>query len=164
MPLLPVRTFGLSEPIRLSAAVPPVAFSSLMATREFLKTEKARAFMRAYQERFQWKPGLGIKDWRWIVRLGSIDVSVLEADPTGATTNLIQWMVKMIHRLPNPAAKSVNLKFYVPRIVGEMLDVQAMNKTNLYLTVGDEEGVRKTKLRGIEICTLDAMTEAEALV
>lgn len=124
----------------------------------------AGAFMRAYQERFQWKPGLGIKDWRWVVRLGSIDVSVLEADPTGATTNLIQWMVKMIHRLPNPAARSVNLMFYVPRVVGEMLDVQAMNKTNLYLTVGEEEGVRKTKLRGIEICTLDAMTEAEALV
>jgi NitT/TauT family transport system substrate-binding protein len=29
-------------------AVPPVAFSSLMAMREFLETEKARAFMRAY--------------------------------------------------------------------------------------------------------------------
>ena len=120
--------------------------------------------MRAYQERFQWKTGLGVKDWRWIVRLGSIDVSVLEADPTGTTTNLIQWMVKMIHKVPNAAAKSVNFKFYVPRVVGEMLDVQAMNKTNLYLTVGDEEGMRKTKLRGIEICTLDAMTEAEALV
>lgn len=124
----------------------------------------AGAFMRAYQERFQLKVGLGVKDWRWIVRLGSIDVSILEADPTGATTNLIQWMVKMIHRLPNPAAKSVNLKFYVPRVVGEMLDIQAMNKANLYLTVGEEEGMRKTRLRGIEICTLDAMTEAEALV
>jgi NitT/TauT family transport system substrate-binding protein len=29
-------------------AIPPVAFSSLMATREFLKTPKAHAFMRAY--------------------------------------------------------------------------------------------------------------------
>jgi NitT/TauT family transport system substrate-binding protein len=29
-------------------AIPPVAFSSLMAMREFLETEKARAFMRAY--------------------------------------------------------------------------------------------------------------------
>src|SRR6266699_3092322 len=30
-------------------AVPPVAFSSLMATREFLQTPKAHAFMRAYR-------------------------------------------------------------------------------------------------------------------
>jgi len=29
-------------------AIPPVAFSSLMATRKFLKTPQARAFMRAY--------------------------------------------------------------------------------------------------------------------
>src|SRR5207253_3871979 len=29
--------------------IPPVAFSSLMATREFLQTPKAQAFMRAYR-------------------------------------------------------------------------------------------------------------------
>src|SRR5436309_7164771 len=29
--------------------IPPVAFSSLMATREFLETPKAQAFMRAYR-------------------------------------------------------------------------------------------------------------------
>ena len=32
----------------MGEAIPPVAFSSLMAMREFLATEKARAFMRAY--------------------------------------------------------------------------------------------------------------------
>ena len=31
-------------------AVPPVAFSSLMAMPEFLQTEKFRAFMRAYRQ------------------------------------------------------------------------------------------------------------------
>lgn len=33
----------------LGEAIPPVAFSSLMAMRDFLKTPKARAFMRAYR-------------------------------------------------------------------------------------------------------------------
>jgi NitT/TauT family transport system substrate-binding protein len=33
---------------KLGDAVPPVAFSSLMATREFLKTTEADAFKRAY--------------------------------------------------------------------------------------------------------------------
>jgi NitT/TauT family transport system substrate-binding protein len=32
----------------LGEVIPPVAFSSLMTTREFLSTEKARAFMNAY--------------------------------------------------------------------------------------------------------------------
>src|SRR5262249_21969296 len=33
----------------IGEAVPPVAFSSLMAMPDFLKTPKARAFMRAYR-------------------------------------------------------------------------------------------------------------------
>ena len=35
-------------------AIPPVAFSTLMAMPEFLKTEKARAFMRAYRRSLCW--------------------------------------------------------------------------------------------------------------
>ena len=37
----------------LGEVIPPVAFSSLMATREFLKTEKAQVFMRAYRRSLQ---------------------------------------------------------------------------------------------------------------
>jgi NitT/TauT family transport system substrate-binding protein len=33
----------------MGEVIPPVAFSSLMATREFLSSEKAQAFMRAYR-------------------------------------------------------------------------------------------------------------------
>jgi NitT/TauT family transport system substrate-binding protein len=35
-------------------AMPPVAFSSLMATRAFLRTDTARAFMRAYRKAREW--------------------------------------------------------------------------------------------------------------
>ena len=35
-------------------ATPPVAFSSLMASREFLKTDAAKAFIRAYARARQW--------------------------------------------------------------------------------------------------------------
>lgn len=35
-------------------AMPPVAFSSLMASREFLKTGAAKAFIRAYAQARQW--------------------------------------------------------------------------------------------------------------
>lgn len=35
-------------------AMPPVAFSSLMASREFLKTDAAKAFIRAYARARQW--------------------------------------------------------------------------------------------------------------
>jgi NitT/TauT family transport system substrate-binding protein len=35
-------------------AIPPVAFSSLMASREFLATERARALLRAYRRSREW--------------------------------------------------------------------------------------------------------------
>ena len=36
--------------------------------------------MRALQERFQWKCGIALKDWRYVVRLCNIDVSNLVAE------------------------------------------------------------------------------------
>jgi NitT/TauT family transport system substrate-binding protein len=35
-------------------AIPPVAFSTLMASREFLATERARAFLRGYRKAREW--------------------------------------------------------------------------------------------------------------
>jgi hypothetical protein len=45
-----------------------------------------------------------------------------------------------------------------------MLDIQAMQKANLYLTVGQEEGQRKVSLRGIPIRLVDQLLETEATV
>lgn len=38
----------------VGAAMPPVAFSSLMASREFLETETVKAFLRAYRKAREW--------------------------------------------------------------------------------------------------------------
>jgi len=117
---------------------------------------------RAYKDLFKWKAGLVVKDWRYVVRIANIDVSVLIADPTGATTNLIQEMLRAIHRLPTRTG--IKPAFYANRTVKEMLDIQAMEKGNLQLAMGNEEGKEKLMLRGIPIRTLDALTEAEAQV
>ena len=54
--------------------------------------------------------------------------------------------------------------FYANRTVLEMLDIQAMQKSNLYLSVGNEEGNRKVSLRGIPIRLCDQLLETEATV
>jgi hypothetical protein len=122
------------------------------------------AKLRAYQDHFQWKCGLVVKDWRYAVRAGSIKISTLIADPTAATIALITIMVKMVHRIPNIDNKSISLQFYASRTVAEMLDVQAMNKSNLHLTVGEEEGKRKVMLRGIPINGTDAISDNETAI
>lgn len=117
---------------------------------------------RAYRDLYEWDNGLVVRDWRYAVRICNIDISTLIADTTGATTNLINYMVKATHRVPS--LTNAKFAFYVNRTVGQMLDVQAMNRTNLYLTVGEEDGKPKTMLRGIPVRTVDALTEAEAQV
>jgi len=117
---------------------------------------------RAYMDHWKWKNGLVVKDWRYAVRIANIDVSNIIADPDGSTTNLIELMLKAIHRLPE--LKSVRPVFYANRTIAEMLDIQAMNKSNLQLNVGNEEGNMKTMLRKIPISTVDALTETEARV
>lgn len=117
---------------------------------------------RAYMDDWKWDNGLVVKDWRYVVRIANIDVSNIVADPDGTTTNLIELMLRAIHRLPE--LKSVKPVFYANRTIGEMLDIQAMNKSNLQLKVGNEEGNMKTRLRNIPISTVDALLETEARV
>lgn len=116
--------------------------------------------MRAYQDHWQWKAGLVVRDWRYVVRICNIDISNLVAESSAA--DIIKVMLRAIHRLPSQTLGRPI--FYANRTVLEMLDIQAMQKANLYLTVGQEEGQRKVSLRGIPIRLVDQLLETEATV
>jgi hypothetical protein len=115
---------------------------------------------RAYMDRWQWKCGIALKDWRFAVRIANIDISNLVAESSAA--DVIKLMIKATHRIP--AMGMGRPVFYCNRTVAQMLDIQAMSKANLYLTVGNEEGNRKVSLRGIPIRTCDQLLETEATV
>lgn len=118
--------------------------------------------MRAYQEHFKWKCGLAVEDWRQAARIANIDISSLIADGAGSSVKLIEYMIKAIHRINKPDMGKA--AFYCNRTVAEMLDIQAQNKTNVYLNVREEEGKRKLTFRGIPIRTVDALTQTEARI
>ena len=118
--------------------------------------------MRAYQDHWQWKAGLVVKDWRYAVRIANVDISDLIADGAGSSVKLIEYMLKAIHRLPS--MMGIKPVFYANRTIKEMLDIQAMNKSNLYLNAGQEEGKLKTTFRGIPIRTVDSLLETEATI
>ena len=118
--------------------------------------------MEAYRDYWTWKNGLVVKDWRYVVRIANIDISTLIADEDGSTINLINNMLRAIHRLPSTS--NVKPVFYANRTIKEMLDIQASNKTNVQLRSTEEEGKLKTTLRGIPVRTVDALTETEARV
>lgn len=115
--------------------------------------------MQAYRDHWQWKVGLALKDWRYAVRLANVDVSDLAG---GSPPNLITLMIKMIHRIPNP--NMGRCAFYANRTVRQYLDIQAQDKSNVYLTAGEEEGRPKLTFRGYPVRLCDSILETEAAV
>jgi len=71
--------------------------------------------MRAMQERFQWKSGLVVKDWRYAVRICNIDVS----DLAGATpADLVTYMEQADEIIPSRVGRRA---FYCNRRVARWL-------------------------------------------
>lgn len=92
---------------------------------------------RAYADRWQWKAGLHVKDWRYVVRIANIDVSDLVGQ-TGtqastASTALMKLMVRALARIPMMGmGKAV---FYASRTVKEFLGIAALDKSNTALAI-----------------------------
>jgi hypothetical protein len=117
-------------------------------------------YFSAYHDKFEWKAGLCVKDWRYTVRICNIDKSNLVAESSAA--DILKLMTMAVHKIP--ALGVVRPAFYVNRTVMTMLDIQAQSKSNVYLNVGEEEGRKKVSFRGIPIRMCDQITNAETLV
>jgi hypothetical protein len=116
--------------------------------------------MKAFVDRWQWKCGLAVRDWRYAVRIANIDVSNLVGESSAA--DLTKLMIKAIHRIP--ALGSGRAVFYCNRTVREMLDIQALSKAGGQLTIDNFDGKPVTKFRGIPIETVDQILETEAAI
>lgn len=118
--------------------------------------------MRAYQDHWQWKAGLALKDWRYVVRIPNIDISNLVAKSSAA--DLIELMVKATHRLVNP--NMGKCAFYMNRTCFQMLDIQRRDDviSGGQLNYEVVDGKRTPFFRGIPVRICDALLETEAAV
>lgn len=118
--------------------------------------------LRAFQDQFKWDCGVAVKDWRYAVRIGSIDVSNLVAKSSAA--DLIELMIKAMHRIP--ALGMGKCAFYMNRTVKQMLDIQRRDDviTGGGLVYNEVDGKLIPSFRGIPIRTCDAILETEAAV
>lgn len=122
-------------------------------------TQTPPARFRAYMDLWQWKAGLVVKDWRRVVRAANIDVSNLIAETSAA--DILELMAVMVDKIP---AGQGNLRFYCNRTVRTMLRIQCMNRPNVYLTLGQEEGRPKLSFDGIPIELHDSILNTESAV
>jgi hypothetical protein len=115
---------------------------------------------RAYMDWYQQKPGLCVKDWRYAVRIANIDVSNLVAETAAA--DLLELMAVAVDK--PPSLSDAKFAFYCNRTVKTMLRIQCMNRPNVYLNLGQEEGRRKLNFDDIPILTSDQLLNTEAAV
>lgn len=118
--------------------------------------------LRAFQDQWQWKQGLVVKDWRYVVRIANIDVSNLVAN-SGSQADLINFMIKAMHRLPTLSMG--RCAFYMNRTVKQMLDIQRRDDVAAAgMTYVEVDGKLVPNFRGIPIKTVDAILENESVV
>lgn len=126
------------------------------------------ARFRAYADWWQWKSGLHLKDWRYVVRIANINVANLVSE-TGAP-DLCKLMIRAMARIPMPGMGTP--VFYANRTVKEMLSIQALNKSQNALSVTDAArqfggvtvSVPELKFFGYPVRTVDQIITTELRV
>jgi len=118
--------------------------------------------MRGFQDQFQWKCGIALKDWRYAVRICNIDISNLVAKSSAA--DLIELMIKATHRIQN--LRMGKAAFYMNRTCFQMLDIQRRDDviSGGGLVYKDVDGMSIPTFRNIPVRIVDALLETEATV
>ncbi len=127
--------------------------------------------MQAYATRYQWKNGLVVKDWRYVVRICNIDVSDLIAQTgtqaANVSTAIIKLMARALYRIPNMSMGRA--AFYMNRTVHSGLALAALDKSQYVLKI--EQGLTQfgqpnswLSFLGVPLRRVDAILNTEAVV
>jgi len=133
---------------------------------------------RAMAERYQWKAGLAVRDWRYVVRIANINVTDLAAQSgtqsQAASTAIIRSMLRATQLVPYMSmGKPV---FYVNRTVKTALAQAALNVNSSFVgwekainqlgnvTAGSAGSGAAMSFLGIPVRTVDRIVNTEARV
>jgi hypothetical protein len=137
------------------------------------ETSAAGAKYQVYQSHFKWECGMCVRDWRTAVRMANIDVALLSGVNAA---NIINGLIRATHLFPATPRGVANVQaatrpsgivgegrfaIYCNRTVATFLDLQALNKTNVLLTMDQWDGRPVTMFRGIPIRTVDQLLSTE---
>jgi hypothetical protein len=132
-------------------------------------TDSSQNKMQGYRTHYKWDCGLSVRDWRYVVRIGNIDIS----DLAGASpADLPKLMNRAMARIPN--MKMGRPAWYMNRTVKQWLDIQRSfgpgtgttqtTNSNVRRTLAESDGKTFAEFGGIPIRICDQITNAEATV
>lgn len=118
-----------------------------------------------YKDKWIWKTGLVLKDWRYVVRVANIDVSNLVGESSAA--DLRKVLTKAVYRVGGVlGAAGTRPVIYMGRTVAEFMDIQGQAKVNAGggATYDNINGRMVQDFRGWPIKIVDQILETEARV
>jgi len=142
-----------------------------LGLQEVTSDSTTYARMRAYESWMQWKIGLCIRDYRYVIRICNIDVSNLltATDGTDNSANVLKYMSQALDLLP--PGGNIMPAFYMNNQTRSMLRVKLLGKTNLSLSLDDVTspsvvGRKQLSFYGVPCRRVDvlAITNAESTI
>ncbi len=118
--------------------------------------------MQAYVTHYRWDAGLAVRDWRYIVRIASIDFSALKWDASSGP-NLPNLLFEAMETVPS--LNTGRPVFYMERKVKTILRQQMSSlRDQSNMSIGEVGGVRVDEFQGIPVRRCDALAVDEAPV
>lgn len=120
---------------------------------------------QAFQTHYQWKNGLVVKDWRYVVRIANINTANLVAETAAA--DIVKLMSRALDRIPN--INTSKPAFYMNRTLFSMLRIQSLNKSQNVVNI--ETGLNQfgqasnwLNFLGVPVRRVDQLLNTEARV
>ena len=113
-----------------------------------------------YRDHFKWDVGMTVRDFRSTCRIANIDVNELSGDNA---PDLIKLMIQAYHRV-NRFAKTGKTVIYCNDTIETFLHFQAMNKTNVKLSIQDFAGKPVVTFLGLPVKCADQIKNTEKTV
>lgn len=133
---------------------------------------------RAYADRWQWKAGLHVKDWRYVVRICNIQVADLQGQSgtqaLTASTHIHRAMARALQKIP--FMNMGTAVFYANRTVKTYLSISALDRSNAAVVIqaafnqfgnlapGSTSRDGTLAFLGIPVRTVDRIVNTEAVV
>lgn len=109
------------------------------------------------QDKFQWKCGIALRDWRYVVRVANLDISDNNAD-------YVRFMIRALYKIPSLVMGKA--AFYMNRTIATRLDV--LRFTNQQsgggFTWTTPDGRQELSFRGVPIRMSDQLLNTESAI
>jgi hypothetical protein len=129
-----------------------------------LVTDSAGLLYTAYVTKFQWKLGLCLRDYRYVIRICNIDVSDLTTDAASGA-DLLDYLVDAYYARPTVDLGNMGKTFiYCNKTVAKFLHKQAQSRANVNLTIDQPAGKPQVSFLDAPIHVCDNITSLETKV